>query len=74
MQEKYPEKYRARTLLRCAVKIGQIIKQPCEVCGSLKVEGHHKDYSKPLEVNWVCIKHHREKYHRKNEYRTLPMA
>lgn len=65
MMDRYPEKWRARQLARYAIKIGQIIKQPCEVCGEMKVQAHHEDYSKPLEINWVCIKHHREKYHRK---------
>lgn len=64
MREKYPEKWRARALLRYAVKIGTIIKTPCIICGNIKTEGHHEDYSKPLEVIWFCVKHHKQ-YHRK---------
>ncbi len=42
-----------------AIKSGIIKKQPCEICSStVKTGGHHKDYSKPLEVNWLCPKHH----------------
>lgn len=63
----YPEKHKARNKLRYAVYTGKIIKQPCEVCGEVKVEGHHKDYSKPLEVNWLCHKHHMET-HRTTNY------
>ncbi len=29
-------------------------RQPCEVCGDPKTDGHHEDYSRPLEVRWLC--------------------
>ena len=60
-----PFKESARLLLRYAVKMGRVIKKPCEVCGATdRVHGHHEDYTKPLEVNWLCPKHHME-LHRK---------
>lgn len=43
-----------------AIRDGKLIKQPCEKCGELKVEAHHYDYSRPLEVNWLCKKCHAE--------------
>jgi len=64
ISEKYaknnPEKRRAKGTLNKAVSSGRIIKQPCTVCGSLNVHAHHSDYSKPLEVIWLCPKHHKE--------------
>jgi len=60
MVRKYPEKYRARYLLKSAIKAGWITKGYCEVCGATKVESHHDDYSKPLEVRWLCHQHHCE--------------
>jgi hypothetical protein len=55
---KYPEKFKARTIFRNAILRGEIKKLPCEVCGSNKAQGHHPDYSKPLEVIWLCQAHH----------------
>lgn len=43
-----------------AVSKGLLIKEPCEVCGSKHVHAHHEDYSKPLEVRWLCPLHHKE--------------
>lgn len=37
---------------------GVLVRQPCEVCGS-KAQAHHNDYSKPLEVRWLCPLHHK---------------
>lgn len=53
-------KYEARKETRNAIRRGDIIKQPCEVCGNTKVDAHHDDYSKPLEVRFLCRKHHSE--------------
>jgi len=60
MESKYPEKFSARSKLRYAVKVGRIERLPCEVCGMSPSFGHHSDYSKPFDVNWLCQKHHRE--------------
>lgn len=59
---KYPEKNKARIILRYAVKIGKVKRGNCvsvfsDICKG-KVEAHHPDYSKPLEVMWLCRKHH----------------
>ncbi len=59
MRLKWPQKMLARSRLRMAILRGDIVKQPCEVCGK-KAEAHHDDYSKPLEVRWFCHQHHRE--------------
>lgn len=55
---RFPERVRAHDMVRRALKKGEIAKQPCEYCGDLKVEGHHFDYTKPLEVQWLCHEHH----------------
>jgi hypothetical protein len=35
-----------------------IKKKPCELCDEIKVQGHHYDYDKPLDVYWLCREHH----------------
>lgn len=57
------KKYRAHFKLRDAILRGDIKRKPCEVCGEEKSDGHHEDYSKPLEIMWLCHKHHEEHHH-----------
>jgi endogenous inhibitor of DNA gyrase (YacG/DUF329 family) len=59
----HPEKVAARWALNRAVRRGDVIRKPCEACGALKVHGHHDDYSKPLEVRWLCRTHHERLHH-----------
>jgi ribosomal protein S27AE len=55
---KNPDKKRAHGNLYYGLKTGKVVKQTCEVCQETKVDAHHDDYSKPLEVRWLCRKHH----------------
>ena len=57
--QKHPERKAATVTVNNAVRDGRLKKQPCEVCGAVKVEAHHDDYTKPLEVRWLCNKHHK---------------
>lgn len=51
---------RAHAICLAAIKRGEIVRQSqCEICGSTKrVDAHHEDYSKPLEIVWLCRRHH----------------
>ena len=60
---RHPDREKARRITRSAMSSGQLTKQPCEVCGLKKVDAHHEDYAKPLEVRWLCRKHHMQ-HHR----------
>ena len=64
-RENNPNKYKAHTIVGNAVRDGKLFKEPCEVCGAKKVHAHHDDYSKPLNIRWLCDKHHNE-WHKEN--------
>ena len=56
-----PEKYRVHSRVHKAIRSGRLVPQPCEVCKTtIRVQAHHDDYSKPLDVRWLCFQHHRE--------------
>lgn len=50
-----------------AIKSGQLVRpNACEQCGaSKKLDAHHDDYGKPLQVRWLCASCHR-RWHAKN--------
>jgi DNA-binding CsgD family transcriptional regulator len=53
-------------LYKLALKIRFLVPQPCIVCGQ-KAQGYHEDYHRPLDVDWLCPRHHilRHMEHRK---------
>ena len=51
-------------MVHLALHFGMLHRQPCEVCGATKVQAHHTDYTKPLEVHWLCHAHHRAAHSR----------
>lgn len=65
-----PEKRAAHIVVGNAIRDGRLTKQRCAECGSEKAQAHHEDYSKPLDVTWLCAGCHAA--HHKKE-RALPM-
>lgn len=52
-----------RLFTYAAIRLGILVCRPCEVCGKTKVEAHHDDYDKPLDVRWLCKDHHEDITH-----------
>lgn len=57
---KNPEKYHAHSVVNYAIKAGKLTKPNCcQSCGiDKRLHGHHDDYTKPLEVLWLCVPCH----------------
>lgn len=53
-----PIKRAAHIRVSNALALAKLEKKPCQYCGNEKSAAHHCDYSKPLEVVWMCQKHH----------------
>lgn len=55
------ERRRTYTIVQSALVRGVLVRRPCETCGSRRyVEAHHDDYARPLDVRWLCKRHHRQ--------------
>lgn len=63
-KEKNRHKVLAHKAVRYAVACGRLTKEPCKVCGSPEVGAHHEDYSRRLDVVWLCAAHHSELHRR----------
>lgn len=65
-RDKYPNKYKAHGIVNNSMRSGKLFKEPCAVCGTTeRIQAHHDDYLKPLNVTWLCAVHHSE-WHLKN--------
>lgn len=64
----YPEKMKAKRAVRSAIECGGLVRPSvCQQCGTTPppmrdgrspIQAHHDDYSKPLEVRWLCVRCH----------------
>lgn len=52
----------ARGKVNDAIRRGALDRKGCEVCGDDNSQAHHDDYSKPLDVRWLCSRHHADEH------------
>lgn len=64
-----PDKLRAENAVKAAIRRGDLVRQPCEACGE-KAQAHHEDYSRPLDVRWLCPLHHARQHAAEGRLRT----
>lgn len=62
-RKRFPERRNARDRVYYAIKTGKLNRLPCYKCGNKKSEAHHEDYSKPLDVKWLCKKCHSKEHY-----------
>ena len=62
--KKTPEQNAAHWLIGNWIKQGKIIRpESCSECGKVcTVDAHHRDYSKPEEVTWLCRACHKKEH------------
>lgn len=76
-QKENPEKIRAHQKVSDALR-NRTLKNPgvCSQCGKMTsyLDAHHADYSKPLDVMWVCLRCHRRIHAALREKKQKPPA
>jgi hypothetical protein len=55
---KNKHKISARMKVNRAIISGKIKRGNCLECNLPNSEAHHKDYSKPFDIIWLCKQHH----------------
>ena len=50
------------SVVQKAILSGRLVREPCSRCGAPKAQAHHEDYSKPLDVAWLCRKCHKQRH------------
>lgn len=58
------EKVRAHAMIGRAIDAGTLVRPPhCESCGlQCKPHAHHRNYSEPLSVRWLCALCHKREH------------
>jgi hypothetical protein len=55
LRERHKRNSQSYDCVHRAIRSGELMRpHQCEICGNSKPDAHHSDYSKPLEVVWLC--------------------
>jgi hypothetical protein len=67
---KNPDRWKAAMAMQWARRHGLLVAPDnCPACGDTgKMHAHHNDYSRPMEIEWLCEHCHRELRHRTSEH------
>ena len=59
----FPDKHKAHRIVTNRLKYGvSLQRKPCERCNNEKSEAHHEDYTRPLDVTWLCRSCHARRH------------
>jgi hypothetical protein len=64
-RKRNPVKVKAHAKVAYAIRSGNLYREPCEVCEDENTHAHHDNYLMPLNIRWLCPKHHNE-WHKEN--------
>lgn len=72
----YPERKLARKCVENALVAGKLVRPAeCERCGrDAFVQAHHKNYTEPMVISWLCVRCHVAADKRDNVDRQLASA
>jgi hypothetical protein len=57
------EKNRVRRKTTYAIRVGRLVRRPCEWCGDQNVHAHHEGgYTDPLNIMWLCAPCHADRH------------
>lgn len=59
---KNPESVIAKHKVFIEKRAGRIKNEPCIICGNGNTQAHHENYSKPLEIVWLCKRCHTQRH------------
>jgi hypothetical protein len=64
MRKRLPHVYKAHTAVKSAIRNGTLVNPGvCSICDKIgKIIGHHEDYSKPLDIEWMCDVCHKQRH------------